>query len=122
MRQGQEWEIDAKDLVPGDIIFLEAGVQVPADGRLLSSASLSIRESALTGEAEAVTKQSELILTENAALGDRHNLIYRGTEVIQGRGTAIVTATGMETELGKNCAMLQSVETAPTPLQQRMAS
>lgn len=121
IRQGQEWEVDAKDLVPGDIISLESGVQVPADGRLMSSASLSIRESALTGEAEAVTKQAELILIEDTALGDRHNLIFRGTEVIQGRGTAIITATGMETALGKIAAMLQSVETEPTPLQQRMS-
>lgn len=120
IRQGQEREVDAKELVPGDVISLEAGVQVPADGRLLKSASLSIRESALTGEAEAVTKQPELILAEDTALGDRQNLIFRGTEVIQGRGTAIVTATGMETELGKIAAMLQSVETEPTPLQQRM--
>ncbi|QUY45660.1 cation-translocating P-type ATPase (plasmid) [Acaryochloris marina S15] len=120
VRQGQEMEVDSKELVPGDIIFLGAGVQVPADGRLLSTASLSIRESALTGEAEAVTKQTNLTLPEDTALGDRHNLVFRGTEVIQGRGTAIVTATGMGTELGRIAAMLQSVETEPTPLQQRM--
>lgn len=120
IRQGQETEVDAKELVPGDIIFLEAGVQVPADGRLLSTSSLYIRESALTGEAEAVSKQAELELPEDTALGDRHNLIFRGTEVTQGRGCAIVTATGMATELGRIAAMLQSVEAEPTPLQQRM--
>jgi Ca2+-transporting ATPase len=121
IRQGQEIEVDTKDLVPGDVITLEAGVQVPADGRLLSTASLSIRESALTGEAEAVNKQAELVLPEDTALGDRYNLVFRGTEVLQGRGMAIVTATGMTTELGRIAEMLQGVEVEPTPLQQRMA-
>ncbi|NJK29092.1 MAG: cation-translocating P-type ATPase [Acaryochloris sp. RU_4_1] len=121
IRQGQEIEVDAKDLVPGDLVTLEAGVQVPADGRLLSTASLSIRESALTGEAEAVTKHSELVLPADTALGDRYNLVFRGTEVLQGRGMAIVTATGMTTELGRIAEMLQGVEVEPTPLQQRMA-
>lgn len=120
LRQSQEMEVDAKDLVPGDIISLEAGVQVPTDGRLLSTASLTIRESALTGEAETVNKEAELILPEGSALGDRHNLVFRGTEVIQGRGTAVVTASGMDTELGRIAVLLQSVETEPTPLQQRM--
>jgi P-type Ca2+ transporter type 2C len=121
VRQGQEIEVDAKELVPGDVIYLEAGVQVPADGRLLSTASLCIRESALTGEAEAVAKQADLVLPEETCLGDRLNLIFRGTEVIQGRGTALVTTTGMQTELGRIAAMMQAVETEPTPLQQRMA-
>jgi P-type Ca2+ transporter type 2C len=120
IRQGKETEIDAQDLVPGDVIYLDAGVQVPADGRLLSTASLFIRESALTGEAEAVGKQSELVLPQEVPLGDRHNLIFRGTEVIRGRGVAIVTATGMDTELGRIATLIQSVETDPTPLQQRM--
>ena len=121
LRQGQEQEIDAKALVPGDIVLLEAGVQVPADGRLLSAANLQVREAALTGEAEAVIKQPELLLEEESALGDRLNLVYQGTEVLQGRGTVLVTQTGMTTELGRIATLIQSVESEPTPLQQRMA-
>ena len=121
IRQGQEQEIDAKALVPGDIVLLEAGVQVPADGRLLSAANLQVREAALTGEAEAVIKQPELLLEEESALGDRLNLVYQGTEVLQGRGTVLVTQTGMTTELGRIATLIQSVESEPTPLQQRMA-
>jgi Ca2+-transporting ATPase len=120
IRDGQEQEVDAKALVPGDIILLEAGVQVPADGRLLNAANLQIREAALTGEAEAVTKQTDRTLPEDAPLGDRINLVFQGTEVLQGRGTVLVTRTGMETELGRIATMIQSVESEPTPLQQRM--
>ena len=121
IRQGQEQEIDAKALVPGDIVLLEAGVQVPADGRLLTAANLQVREAALTGEAEAVIKQPELLLEAESALGDRLNLVYQGTEVLQGRGTVLVTQTGMTTELGRIATLIQSVESEPTPLQQRMA-
>jgi Ca2+-transporting ATPase len=121
IRQGQEQEIDAKTLVPGDIVLLEAGVQVPADGRLLSAANLQVREAALTGEAEAVIKQPELLLEDESALGDRLNLVYQGTEVLQGRGTVLVTQTGMTTELGRIATLIQSVESESTPLQQRMA-
>jgi len=120
IRDGQEQEVDAKALVPGDIILLEAGVQVPADGRLLNAANLQIREAALTGEAEAVTKQTDRTLPEDAPLGDRINLVFQGTEVLQGRGTVLVTRTGMQTELGLIATMIQSVESEPTPLQQRM--
>jgi Ca2+-transporting ATPase len=120
VRQEREQEIDAKSLVPGDIVLLEAGVQVPADGRLLDEANLQVREAALTGEAEAVTKQAEVVLPEESALGDRINLVYQGTEVLQGRGTVLVTQTGMQTELGKIATLIQSVESEPTPLQQRM--
>lgn len=121
MRQGQEQEIDAKALVPGDVVLLEAGGQVPADGRLLNAANLQVREAALTGEAEAVIKQPEAILPEESALGDRINLVFQGTEVLQGRGTVLVTQTGMQTELGRIASLIQSVEAEPTPLQQRMA-
>ncbi|WOD37008.1 cation-translocating P-type ATPase [Nodosilinea sp. E11] len=121
LRQGQDQEIDAKALVPGDVVLLEAGVQVPADGRLLSAANLQVREAALTGEAEAVIKQPELLLESESALGDRLNLVYQGTEVLQGRGTVLVTQTGMTTELGRIATLIQSVESEPTPLQQRMA-
>ncbi len=120
IRDGRTLEVDGKELVPGDIMLLEAGVQVSADGRLIEQSNLQIRESALTGEAHAVNKQVDLYLEEDTPLGDRLNLVYQGTEVIQGRGTAVVSGTGMRTELGKIAAMLQGVESEPTPLQQRM--
>jgi len=120
LRDGKIVEIVSKEVVPGDLMLLEAGVQVPADGRLLEEANLQVRESALTGEAEAVNKDAELELSENTSLGDRLNLVFQGTEIVQGRGLAIVTATGMDTELGRIATMLQSVETEPTPLQQRL--
>ncbi|HEY9753284.1 MAG TPA: cation-translocating P-type ATPase, partial [Coleofasciculaceae cyanobacterium] len=107
-------------LVPGDLMLLEAGVQVAADARLLEVANLQVRESALTGEAHAVSKQPATVLPSDTPIGDRVNLVYQGTEVVQGRATAVVTNTGMHTELGRIASMLQSVETEPTPLQQRM--
>lgn len=121
IRDGKTIEVDSKDLVPGDIMLLEAGVQVSADGRLLDVANLQIRESALTGEAQAVNKRVEMELPPDTPLGDRINLVYQGTEVLQGRATVIVTGTGMQTELGRIATLLQSVETEPTPLQKRMA-
>lgn len=121
LRDGKTSEIAAKELVPGDVMLLEAGVKIAADGRLIEASNLQVRESALTGEAIAATKQANLELPEDASLGDRLNLIFQGTEVVQGRAKAIVTNTGMQTELGKIAAMLQSVETEPTPLQQRMS-
>ncbi|MEG3438112.1 cation-translocating P-type ATPase [Pannus brasiliensis CCIBt3594] len=121
IRNGTTFEVDAKELVPGDIALLEAGVQIAADGRLLEAQNLQIREAALTGEAEAVIKQAGATLPEDASLGDRVNLVYQGTEVVQGRGKVAITKTGMDTEIGKIAAMLQSVETEPTPLQQRMS-
>ncbi|MEG4969479.1 cation-transporting P-type ATPase [Microcoleus sp. B6-A1] len=121
LRDGKTSEIAAKELVPGDVMLLEAGVKIAADARLIETSNLQVRESALTGEALAVTKQADLELPEDASLGDRLNLIFQGTEVVQGRAKAIVTNTGMKTELGKIATMLQSVETEPTPLQQRMS-
>jgi len=120
IRDGRPIEIDGKELVPGDIMLLEAGVQVSADGRLIEQSNLQIREAALTGEAHAVNKQVDVPLQEETPLGDRVNLVFQGTEVLQGRGTAAVTGTGMRTELGKIAELLQSVESEPTPLQQRM--
>ncbi|HEY9771244.1 MAG TPA: cation-translocating P-type ATPase [Coleofasciculaceae cyanobacterium] len=113
-------EIEAKELVPGDIMLLEAGVQIAADGRLLETRNLQIAESTLTGEATAVAKDAAAVLSENASLGDRTNLVFQGTEIVQGRAKAIVTKIGMETEIGRIASMIQSVETEPTPLQQRM--
>jgi Ca2+-transporting ATPase len=121
IRDGEIFEVQAKELVPGDVMFLEAGVQIAADGRLLEAQNLQVREATLTGEAEAVHKQSIGQLPENAPLGDRINMVFQGTEVVQGRAKVLVTATGMQTELGKIAALLQSVETEPTPMQQRMS-
>jgi P-type Ca2+ transporter type 2C len=120
LRDGALSEVDSKDLVPGDVIQLEAGVKVPADGRILEEANLQVREAALTGEAHAAEKQAEMILPEDVPLGDRINLVFSGTEVVQGRATVLVTGTGMQTELGKIASALQSVESEPTPLQKRM--
>ncbi|MBP5976337.1 HAD-IC family P-type ATPase, partial [Brasilonema sp. CT11] len=120
IRSRQPVEIAGKDLVPGDVMLVEAGVQVAADGRLIEQSNLQVRESALTGEAEAVNKRAELVLPEETSLGDRLNVVYQGTEVVQGRAKILVTNTGMQTELGKIASMLQAVESEPTPLQQRM--
>lgn len=120
IRSGKYIEIAAKELVPGDIMLLEAGMHIAADGRLIEQFNLQVRESALTGEAESVTKQADLILPADTSLGDRLNLVFQGTQVVQGRAKVLVTNTGMATELGKIAAMLQSVDNEPTPLQQRM--
>ncbi|WP_066383099.1 MULTISPECIES: cation-translocating P-type ATPase [unclassified Anabaena] len=120
IRNGKLEDVAAKDIVPGDVMLVEAGVQISADGRLIEQANLQVRESALTGEAEAVNKQATIQLPEDTSLGDRINLVFQGTEVVQGRGKVLVTNTGMQTEIGKIAAMLQSVESEPTPLQQRM--
>ncbi len=120
IRDGRAIEVDAKHLVPGDIMLLEAGVQVAADARLVEASNLQVREAALTGEAQAVNKQVDIHLSEDTPLGDRINLVFQGTEVVHGRGIAVVTHTGMRTELGKIAEMLQAVESEPTPLQQRM--
>ncbi|MBK0401782.1 cation-translocating P-type ATPase [Adhaeribacter sp. BT258] len=113
-------EIAAPELVPGDILLLEAGNIIPADMRLLESASLRVQEAALTGEAEAVEKFSQALEIEDLPLGDRKNMAYLGTNVTYGRGVGIVTGTGMQTELGKIATLLQEVKNLQTPLQQRL--
>ncbi|MER3432751.1 MAG: magnesium-transporting ATPase [Leptolyngbya sp. ERB_1_1] len=120
LRGGRVTEVDSKYLVPGDVMLVEAGVQVAADGRILEAANLQIREAALTGEAEAVNKNANITVKEDAMPADRINMIYQGTEVVNGRGTVLVTGTGMRTELGKIAAQIQGVESEPTPLQKRM--
>ncbi|NJO75024.1 MAG: cation-translocating P-type ATPase [Leptolyngbyaceae cyanobacterium RM1_406_9] len=119
-RQGEVQEIPGRELVPGDIVLLEAGGQIPADGRLLETVNLRVREAALTGEAQPVSKIAQAVLEADVPLGDRTNVAFQGTEVLQGRGVLLVTATGMSTELGRVAAMLQDVESEPTPLQRRM--
>jgi P-type Ca2+ transporter type 2C len=121
LRDRRVSEIDGRELVPGDIIYLEAGNQVAADARLIEAIQLQVRESALTGEATATSKTADLELATDTPLGDRVNLVYQGTEIITGRGVAVVTETGMRTELGKIAALLQGVEHRATALQQRLA-
>jgi Ca2+-transporting ATPase len=119
-RRGDLRELSAKELVPGDVVLLEAGNAIPADLRLVESVNLRIQEAALTGESEPVEKHTEPLSHEDVALGDRRNMAYMGTVVTYGRGTAVVSATGMNTELGKIATLLQSVESGMTPLQQRL--
>lgn len=120
LREGQSKQLPAKQLVPGDVVLLEAGDQVAADGRLLEAASLQARESALTGEATAVEKRAPVTLDEDTPLADRSNLIFQGTEITKGRGKMLVTRTGMDTELGQIATLIQSVGDLSTPLQQRL--
>ncbi len=105
-RDGKISEVPAQDLVPGDIITLEAGNAIPADGSLVESANLRVQESILTGESEPVEKSLEPIHKEHPALGDQHNRVFMGTVVTYGRATAIITETGMQTELGKIAEMI----------------
>ena len=114
-------EISARELVPGDIVLLEAGNLVPADSRLLLNANLRIQEAALTGESEAVDKDEKFKASQDIPLGDRVNMAFMGTIVSYGRGEAIVTNTGMNTELGGIAEMLQTTGQEPTPLQKRLA-
>jgi Ca2+-transporting ATPase len=120
-RDGQVAEVAAAELVPGDIVLLEAGNVVPADCRLLVSASLRAQEAALTGESEPVEKTVEALAQPDVPLADRLNMLFMGTATSYGRGEAVVTATGMDTELGKIAGMIQGVHREPTPLQKRLA-
>jgi len=109
-REGTIREISARDLVPGDVVLLETGNVVPADGRVLESVNLRVQESALTGESEAVDKEADLVFDAEKPLGDRRNMVYSGTIVNYGHGQMIVTETGMQTELGHIAEMIQSVD------------
>lgn len=120
-RDGQVREISSTDLVPGDIIELAAGDRVPADARVLESVNLRVDEAALTGESVPVSKTSSALDDEEAPLGDRTNMLYMGTVVTYGRGSAVVAETGMRTELGNIADMLQEVTEEKTLLQRRMA-
>lgn len=119
-RDRQWQQIDARDLVPGDVIQLEDGDQVPADGRLLENTNLRTQEAAFTGESESIEKSVQPIQGHDLPLGDRHNMVFMGTVVTYGRAKALVTETGMETELGKIAHSMQSVEQEQTPLQRRL--
>jgi Ca2+-transporting ATPase len=120
-REGQVRQISARELVPGDIVLLEAGALVPADARLLECANLRTHEAALTGESEPVEKIPDPLWGVDLPLGDRVNMVYMGTVVAHGRGLAVVTESGMNTELGHIAEMIQTVAREPTPLQRRLA-
>ena len=120
VRDGAEIRIDAIDVVPGDILLLAEGDAVSADARLVKSASLMVAEASLTGESEPVTKDIGQVETQ-AGLADRVNMVFNGTAVTRGRGRAVVTATGMATEMGTIARLLGSTEEQPTPLQREVA-
>ncbi len=121
IRDGEETVIDASELVPGDIIRLEAGDFVPADARLLHSVSLKSEESALTGESVPSEKDASVIVDEKAPIGDRTNMVFSGCSITYGTATAVVTATGMDTEMGKIAGLLDGEGEAQTPLQKKLA-
>ena len=124
LRDGHQQTIRSEDLVVGDVIILEAGDAVPADARILTCASMKIEEAALTGESVPVTKTDATLTAGengNVALGDRKNMVFMGSTVVYGRGTAVVTATGMDTEMGKIADALANAEDGKTPLQKKLA-
>ncbi|HIZ56230.1 MAG TPA: HAD-IC family P-type ATPase, partial [Firmicutes bacterium] len=121
VRNGQQISIPSENVVPGDLLILEAGDFIPADARLIESASLRCEESALTGESVPSEKDASVTPAENAGIGDRVNMVYSGCSVSYGRGKALVTATGMQTEMGKIATMLESTEAMTTPLQLKLA-
>ncbi|MBQ9974819.1 MAG: HAD-IC family P-type ATPase, partial [Oscillospiraceae bacterium] len=121
VRDGEEQVIDAALLVPGDIIRLEAGDFVPADARLLQSVSLKSEESALTGESVPSEKDAQLVAKPDAPLGDRSNMVFSGCSITYGTALAVVTATGMATEMGKIANLLDNEQETQTPLQQKLA-
>ncbi|MBO7177420.1 MAG: HAD-IC family P-type ATPase, partial [Clostridia bacterium] len=121
IRDGVEQVVDAAALVPGDIIKLEAGDFVPADARLLQSASLKSEEAALTGESVPSEKDAGIVVDEKAPIGDRTNMVFSGCSITYGTAIAVVTATGMNTEMGKIAGLLDGEGETQTPLQQKLA-
>lgn len=124
-RDGKRMVLESAEIVPGDIIYLEAGDAVPADGRIVESASLKIEEASLTGESEPVSKFIDILrlkdTSETIPLGDRKNMCYMGSTVVYGHGKAVVTDTGMTTEMGKIAGALSEAENEQTPLQRKLA-
>ncbi len=120
-RAGRVEEVPASQVVPGDVILIEAGNNIPADARLVETANLQVQEAALTGESHPVEKTPQMLPEEGLPLGDRRNMVYMGTAATYGRGTAVVVQTGMSTELGRIAELIQGVKPEPTPLQRRIA-
>ncbi len=120
LRDGEKLEISARSLVPGDILLLEAGDIAAADGRILENYSLQVNESALTGESENINKTDGVLTEEELPLGDRLNMVYSGSPVAYGRAVVLVTATGMETEMGKIAHLMASAQEKETPLQKSL--
>ena len=123
IRDGQMVVLRSDELVPGDVVILEAGDAVPADGRIIENASLKIEEAALTGESVPVNKVVETLGVENEneiPLGDRKNMCYMGSTVVYGRGKAVITRTGMDTEMGKIAGVLATTKEEQTPLQRKL--
>jgi Ca2+-transporting ATPase len=119
VRDGQRQSVPATQIVPGDLILIEEGDTIPADGRLIQSTALQVAEAALTGESLPVSKDTTPVQGE-AGLGDRHNMVFSGTAATYGRGSAIITTTGMQTEMGHIAGLLQRTESEDTPLQQEL--
>jgi Ca2+-transporting ATPase len=120
IRDGKEFKLKAKDLVPGDLLLLHEGDMIPADGRLIEAINLKIEEAALTGESVPVSKKSKIIDDPECPLAERKNMMFSSTLATYGRGKAIVTETGMKTEVGKIATMISEAETIMTPLQKNL--
>jgi len=120
MRNGKPTKIKSNQLVPGDIVLLEAGDRIPADLRLFKVTDIKVQEAILTGESEPVEKNSNALEQDKIPLGDRKNMAFMGTTIIAGRGEGIVVATGMDTEMGEIAGMLEEGKREPTPLQQKL--
>ncbi|MFW3171968.1 cation-translocating P-type ATPase [Geodermatophilus sp. CPCC 206100] len=121
-RDAQVSEVPAEDLVVGDVVLLEAGDAVPADGRLLEAAGLEVQEAALTGESAPTAKRVQALADADAAVGDRHDMLFMGTEVTRGRGALVVTATGTATEIGRVADLLAAAGRETTPLQRQIGA
>jgi P-type Ca2+ transporter type 2C len=117
LRDGQETEVAAREVVPGDVLLLRTGDRIAADARLIEAVNLQVQEAALTGESVAVEKRTDALAGAELAIGDRRNMVYAGTAATYGRGRAMVVATGMKTEFGRIARLLETVETGRTPLQ-----
>ncbi|MFH0851860.1 MAG: HAD-IC family P-type ATPase, partial [Candidatus Peregrinibacteria bacterium] len=120
LRNGEEKDVPAKEIVPGDLVLLVSGNRIPADGRVVKSVNLHADEAPLTGESIPVAKMDAAIAKEELPIGDRHNMLFAGTAVTYGRGTMVVTETGMQTEFGKIALLLQTVQEGATPLQRNL--
>ncbi len=119
-RDGEKHQVEASELVPGDVVFLDAGARVPADGRIIECVRLQVEEAALTGESVPVTKAVDTVPDAAAPLGERADMVYLGTAVTDGRGRFLVTATGMQTEVGHIGTMIDEAGGRATPLERKL--